>query len=49
MATMPRESPPPWFVARFDKMEASFDAKLGTLQIEVNRLSTEVAKLKPGT
>ena len=47
MATMPKESPPPWFVARFDKMEASFDAKLGTLQIEVNRLSNEVAKLKP--
>ena len=41
MSAIPKESPPPWFLARFDKMEASFDAKLESLRTDVTRLSVE--------
>ena len=45
LAMLPRESPQPWFLARVDKLETSLSGKIQALEVEINRLSVEVAKL----
>jgi len=48
IAELPKESPPAWFMSRVEKLDVSVALRITALEVQVQQLTVEVAKLGKG-